>query len=142
MKGREHYLQVRVYFEDTDLAGVVYHANYLKYAERARSEWLRSLGIPVAKINEELGLVPLVRRLSVDYRRPARMDDLLVVHTEVIGFTRVCITLAQSIFRECDEELLCTLKVDVLWVSSTGRPQRLPHMLVSKITPLKESKIT
>lgn len=98
MKGREHYLQVRVYFEDTDLAGVVYHANYLKYAERARSEWLRSLGIPVAKINEELGLVPLVRRLSVDYRRPARMDDLLVVHTEVIGFTRVCITLAQSIF--------------------------------------------
>ena len=80
-----HRYTVRVYYEDTDAAGIVYHANYLRFAERARTEALRELGIPHAELLREHNLMFVVRRIKVDYLRPARLDELLVVLTEPVS---------------------------------------------------------
>src|SRR5205823_3489983 len=81
--GRHRY-RVRVYFEDTDAGGIVYHANYLRFAERARTEAMRDLGIPHAELVAEHNLMFIVHRIKMDYLRPARLDDSIVVETEVV----------------------------------------------------------
>ena len=101
-----HQFELRVYYEDTDLAGIVYYANYLKFIERARSEWVRGLGLDQGALKAEEGLVFAVRRVVADYVRPAVFDDLLQVRTTLLEaeVTLVCVTLA-------------------------GRPARLPQAL-------------
>ena len=82
-----HSLSLRVYYEDTDLAGIVYYANYLKFIERARTEWVRGLGVDQGRLKTELGIVFAVRRIEADYLRPARFDDELVVITRPAATT-------------------------------------------------------
>lgn len=119
-----HSFVCRVYYEDTDLAGIVYYANYLKFIERARSEWVRDLGLDQARMKAEEGVVFAVRRVEADYLAPARFDDLLQVTTEVLTVTPARIVLAQSVLREGD--LLFVAKVTLVALGADGRPMRLP----------------
>jgi acyl-CoA thioester hydrolase len=92
-----HLYAVRVYYEDTDAGGIVYHASYLRYAERARTEALRDLGIPHAELVQRCNLMFVVRRIEVDYLRPARVDDSLAVETEVLMAGAASATLRQTV---------------------------------------------
>ena len=118
-----HLWHVRVYYEDVDLAGVVYHANYLRYAERARSEMVRAAGIDQAAMRED-GLVFVVTRLVADYLRPARYDDVLDVETRLERVGRARFTMAQVIAR--DGAPLVRILVTVACMDVDGRPRRLP----------------
>jgi acyl-CoA thioester hydrolase len=119
-----HLWQVRVYYEDTDLAGIVYYANYLKFIERARTEWVRGMGIDQARLRAETGVVFAVRRIEADYLAPAHFDDLLTVETRVreVGGARV--VLAQEVQRGA-ERLFASL-VTLVALGPEGRPARLP----------------
>ena len=97
-----HYYTLRVYFEDTDAGGIVYHGRYLGFAERARTETLRDLGVPHAELVRDCGLIFVVRRAKLDYLRPARLDDVLEVATEGVALAGASVTLRQT-FRRLGE---------------------------------------
>ncbi|MSP50389.1 MAG: tol-pal system-associated acyl-CoA thioesterase [Alphaproteobacteria bacterium] len=124
MSDAGHRFAIRVYYEDTDAAGVVYHSNYLKYAERARTEWLRDLGVQQRQWRDETGLGFAVTRCEIDFRRPARLDDLLDVATRVIEVGGASLVAEQVIRREADE--VARLKLIVACIDRRGRPARLP----------------
>lgn len=124
-----HSLPVRVYYEDTDLAGIVYYANYLKFIERGRSEWLREIGVDQAALKAETGHVFAVRRVEADYLRPAKFDDLLDITTETVSTTAARVVLDQSVRR--DGETLFTARVTIVCLGPSGRPARLPRTLIS-----------
>ncbi len=119
----------RVYWEDTDGGGVVYYANYLRFFERARTEWLRALGHEQREIAEQLGLLFVVLRVEVDYRSAARLDDQLVVSCEPRASGRVSIEFQQRIHRNSLEgELVAEARVRAACVDAkTLRPRRLPE---------------
>ncbi len=119
-----HSLSLRVYYEDTDLAGIVYYANYLKFIERARTEWTRSLGIDQVRMKHEDGTVFAVRRVEADYLMPAVFDDELVVTTIVTRITPARIELQQQILRA--DALLFSAHVTLACLSPDMRPRRLP----------------
>lgn len=122
-----HEISVRVYYEDTDLAGVVYYANYLKFIERGRSEALRAAGVDQRALKEEAGLVFVVRRLVADYHAPARFDDELVVATAVSRLRGASLEMAQEVRR--DGQLLFSAAVVIACMDAAGRPSRLPAPL-------------
>ncbi|RNF33101.1 tol-pal system-associated acyl-CoA thioesterase [Paracoccus methylarcula] len=126
-----HRLTLRVYYEDTDLAGIVYYANYLKFIERGRSEWLRALGIDQAAMKADGGHVFAVRRVEADYLRPAKFDDLLEVTTGLATASPARVVLNQSVRR--GEELLFTARVTVACLGPSGRPARLPAPLAAAL---------
>jgi acyl-CoA thioester hydrolase len=125
--GPVHRFPIRVYYEDTDAAGIVYYANYLKFAERARSEWLRELGDDETAALKASGLVFVVRRCAIDYRQPARLDDLLEVETRVTGAAGATLDLEQIVRRRGSD--LVAMTVTLACVNSAGRPARLPAAL-------------
>ena len=126
---------VRVYYEDTDAGGVVFYANYLKYLERARTEWLRACGYDQTELVARHGILFAVARLEVRYRQPARLDDRLVVSAEIAQLRGSSITFQQSIVRESDDELLCLATVKAACVGADSfRPQRLPEDIVAELT--------
>ena len=129
-----HRFTVRVYYEDTDAAGIVYYANYLKFAERARSEWLREIGGDEARALKAGGLLFVVRRCEIDFRQPARLDDLLEVATRVTGFAGATLDLDQTV-RRGDAELVA-MKVMLACLNSAGRPARLPAALRAALASL------
>lgn len=119
-----HRIEVRVYYEDTDLAGIVYYANYLKFIERARSEWVRGLGIDQGALKRDEGIVFAVRRVEADYLRPAVFDDLLGVTTRLLALGGARIELEQEVWR--GEVRLFSAKVVLVCLSDAGGPARLP----------------
>lgn len=123
----QHRFDLRVYYEDTDLAGIVYYANYLKFIERARSEWVRDLGIDQVQIKSQTGAAFAVRHLEADYLRPAQFDDLLQVRTAVISGTGARLVLAQDVWRDADR--LFAAKVTLVFIGAHGQPLRLPDVL-------------
>ena len=124
----EHRLPLRVYYEDTDLAGLVYYANYLKFIERGRSEWVREMGIDQAALKAETGGVFAVSRVVADYIQPARYDDELTVRSTIAKRTPARVIFAQTVLR--GEERLFHADVTVVFLNADGRPQRLPDMLL------------
>jgi len=120
-----HRLTVRVYYEDTDLAGVVYYANYLRFIERGRSEALRDGGIDQVALKRDQGLVFVVRSLSIDYIAPARFDDVLEVRTRVTRLRGASAEMGQEVWRGAD--CLIRASVTVACMDQAGRPQRLPE---------------
>ena len=122
-----HTHPIRVYYEDTDLAGIVYYANYLRFIERARTEWVRSLGIDQVALKADQGIVFAVARVEADYLAPARFDDMLVVRTEVRAATGVRITLAQDVWRG-DQRLFASV-ITLVALTDRGVPVRLPMAL-------------
>ena len=116
----KHSISFSVYYEDTDAAGIVYHANYLKFAERARTEWLRELGFEQWKmIQENLGIC-VVYRLEIEYHIPARLDDLLTVETQLSECKKASMKMLQKIQRGADT--LATLNVYLACVNHKGKP--------------------
>ena len=123
---------VRIYYEDTDAAGVVYYANYLRFLERARTEWLRAAGFDQSQLAIEVGVAFVVRAVAIEYLRPARFDDALEVTVELDRLGASQIDVVQRVLRR--EELLATAKVKVVCVGvSTLRPARIPQPLLGKL---------
>lgn len=126
-----HRFHCRVYYEDTDAGGVVYYANYLKFAERARTEWLRALGFDQSTLAKKEGILFAVRYIEADIRSPARLDDLLMVETEVTEKRGARFRMQQVI--TCDARKLVTVRVEIACVNRNFRPVRLPEFLKKSI---------
>jgi acyl-CoA thioester hydrolase len=129
--GDVHLFPLRIYYEDTDLAGIVYYANYLKFIERARSEWVRALGVDQAEIKAN-GLVFAVRHVAADYLSPARYDDLVTVETSLVEMTGTRIILAQRVLR--GDVVLFSSDVTLVCLAESGRPSRIPADIRAKLT--------
>ncbi len=127
-----HIFPLRVYYEDTDLAGIVYYANYLKFIERARSEWVRGLGIDQALLRAEHGLVFAVRRVEADYLRPAVFDDVLTVQTVLADLSGARLVLDQAVLRGA--QTLFTARVTLVCLTAAGTATRFPTALRTALT--------
>ncbi len=132
-----HVFPVRVYYEDTDAAGIVYYANYLKFAERARSEFLRERGIGNRALQQSDGVAFAVRRLSVEYLAPAYLDDLLEVRSRITGVHGAAIEAEQDVVR--DEKDIARLTLTLACVARSGRPVRLPEAVRAAFEPSSSS---
>jgi len=126
-----HRLAVRVYYEDTDLAGIVYYANYLRFIERGRTELLRAAGIEQSELKAETGVVFVVRRVVADYRAPGRFDDLLEVETAIARLRAASVVMRQRVAR--GEETLFEAEVTLAAIDASGRPVRLPAHLAEAL---------
>ncbi|MDH3240320.1 MAG: tol-pal system-associated acyl-CoA thioesterase [Alphaproteobacteria bacterium] len=123
--GRNHVYRLRVFYEDTDVGGVVYYANYLKFAERARTEWLRACGISQRALAAESGNVFAVRRVEADFIAPAHLDDELEIRTTVLDHGGARFAMGQIIGRGAED--LVRLKVWIACVNAKGRATRIPE---------------
>ena len=129
----EHRLPLRIYYEDTDAGGIVYYARYLQFAERARTETLRLAGIEQTALRDSHDVVFAVRRCEVDYRRPARLDDLLELRTRLVALRGAKLSAVQGVWRG-DQELV-HLRIDIASVRSDGRPTRFPAPVRAALEP-------
>jgi acyl-CoA thioester hydrolase len=124
---------VRIYWEDTDAGGIVFYANYLKFFERARTEWLRSLGLGQQELRERTGGMFVVSETQVKYHRPAQLDDLLRVTASLSENGRVSLTIKQQAFR--DNTLLCEGSIRIGWVDASSlKPSRIPTSVLERLT--------
>lgn len=121
-----HRFAIRVFYEDTDMAGIVYYANYLRYIERARSDWVRQIGIDQLAMKEE-GVVFAVRRVEADYIAPAQFDDVLDVRTVLTQRSAARMVMRQRIWR--GESLIFAADVTIVCIAASGKPARLPAKL-------------
>jgi len=119
-----HIFPIRVYYEDTDMAGIMYYANYLRYIERARSDWVREIGVDQNAMKSDAGVVFAVRRVEADYLSPAHFDDQLTVETNTVNVTAARLVMEQSVKR--GQEVLFQAIVTIVCISETGHPTRLP----------------
>ncbi|MCM2560589.1 tol-pal system-associated acyl-CoA thioesterase [Lutimaribacter sp. EGI FJ00015] len=119
-----HELPIRVYYEDTDMAGIVYYANYLRYIERGRSEWVRAVGLDQNRMKDEQGIVYAVRRVEADYLAPARLDDELTVLTWVEERRPARMIMGQEVRR--GDKVLFAAMVTIICMTLEGRPVRMP----------------
>ena len=135
MSERVFHWPVRVYWEDTDAGGIVFYANYLKFFERARTEWLRHLGVNQHTLRETTGGMFVVTSSQLNYLRPARLDDLLSVSAELTEVSRASMTITQTAHRmdEANGSVpLCVGTIGIAWVNAlTLRPERIPPHVVS-----------
>ena len=122
--------QCRVYYEDTDLAGIVYYANYLKFIERARSEWVRNLGLDQNVLRKDHGIVFAVRKVEADYLNSAKFDELLLISTELQKKTRVRLNFSQEIYR--DSDLIFRANLVIVPLSVAGGLVKLPKIIFDK----------
>jgi acyl-CoA thioester hydrolase len=125
-----HVFNCRVYYEDTDMAGIVYYANYLKFIERGRSTLVREAGIDQNSLKDQ-GLVFAVRSVIADYLAPARMDDMLRVETKVTSIGRTKIVFGQCVYR--DDKMLFSSEISVVFMTTGGRPTRLTDEIKAKL---------
>ncbi len=134
-----HRYAVRVYFEDTDAGGIVYHANYLRFAERARTEALRAMGLPHSEMMLRHGMIFVVRHAELDYQRPARLDDSLVIETTALSVGGASAKLRQRVVR--DGETLVVVDVTLVSVrEETGRAERMPAAWRDALTAMVRAR--
>jgi len=134
-EGREHVLPVRVYYEDTDFTGVVYHANYVRYFERGRSDFLRLAGVGHADLlDREDPAAFVVTRLAIDFKRPGRIDDALLVRTAYDVFKGPRLEVSQTLLR--GEEVLARAEVHAACIHLDGRPRKPPAVLGAALADL------
>jgi acyl-CoA thioester hydrolase len=132
-----HHLPVRVYYEDTDAAGIVYYANYLRFIERARTDMMRLLGVSHSRMAEEEGLSFIVRSCSVKYRKPARLDDGLDIRTRILRVRGPVLDIEQEVLRR--EELLVSADLRIACMNGDGRVQGLPETIRSALAHVAQS---
>ena len=131
-EGKVYILPVRIYYEDTDLSSVVYHANYLRFMERGRTEFMRVLGaFELRTIDGSEPVFWALRRIGIEYFLPARLNDLIEIHTKIVSVTGARIVFEQTIFRE-GVQLTCG-SVEVCTISLKGRPQRISQEIRNKL---------
>ena len=128
---KKFYFTVKVYYEDTDAGGVVYYANYLKFLERARSEAIYSLGYTNLSLLESFGILLIVKSCNIEYKKPAKFEDMLDIISEVKSFTKTSFLMAQSISR--DNELVTDAEVHLVSVDKNGKPSKVPDELKKKL---------
>jgi len=131
-----HHWLLRVYYEDTDAGGIVYYANYLRFIERARSEWLRAIGFANSDLIAQEGVFFVVRHCKIDYQKSAFLDDALVVKTTLRHLGGSSLTLQQDVWREQDGAaalLLVACEVVLVCVAKAGQPKRIPTGLRAKL---------
>ncbi len=127
-----HTIEVRIYYEDTDAGGIVYHARFLHYGERSRTEYLRDLGFENSALEKELGIGFVVRNIDIDYLKPAVLDDFLTVTTSVTAIKNTSFTMTHSMRNQCDE-LICEMAVALVCVNMKAmKPERIPPALKTK----------
>lgn len=131
---------VRIYYEDTDLGGVVYHANYLRYMERARTEFFRAIGLAAAYPDDPEPSFWALRKASLEYIRPAKFDDLLDVRTTVVALSGARLDADQTIW--CNGVQLTSGHVQACIISLSGKPKRIPPEIRDKILPLVCETVT
>ena len=134
-KGNAHYFALRVYIEDTDLGGVVYYANYLRFLERARSDMLRALGIDQRAAIETGKGVYAVSEVHIKYRRPARLEDELVIVSQLSDVRGATCIISQEIL--CGQDIVAEATVKAAFLSASGRPSRQPPEWVAKFEAVK-----
>ena len=127
-----HRFKLKVYYEDTDLAGIVYYANYLKFIERARSEWVKALGIDQMQLKAEHGVVFAVRQIEADYLQSSKFGDVLEVTTRLVSQTGARVSLLQSVYRADDH--IFRANVTLIALTEDGRATRLPAEFRSKLS--------
>ena len=134
--GPTFFWPVRIYWEDTDAGGIVFYANYLKFFERARTEWLRHLGVEQQALRDSTGGMFVVSATEVNYHRPARLDDLLQVSAEVTEIGRASMLISQQArLNGPDNTLLCEGRIRIGWVdAATMRPQRIPAAVLNALS--------
>lgn len=133
-EGREHRLPVRVYYEDTDFTGLVYHANYVRYFERGRSDALRLMGVGHAELLDgDQPMAFVVSKMELRFAKPARIDDELVVRTWYQAVKGPRLLIVQEIAR--GEDMLCRAEVEAVCIHMDGRPRRPSRLLVEKVGP-------
>ena len=121
---------IRVYWEDTDAGGVVYHASYLRFLERARTEWLRAQGVDQGTVRDQFGVVFVVRDITIEFHAPARLDDELDVQVDVAEIRSASMSFAQRILRRGDGAVLTSARVRAACVGAADfKPQRIPEAL-------------
>ena len=132
--GKVHVLPIRIYYEDTDLSGIVYHANYLRFMERGRTEFFRAAGIhKLAELDGPEPFAWTLRKAALEYLRPARLNDLIEVHTSATSLTGVRMTASQDIY--CNGQQLTHGEVEACIISLNGRPRRIPQETRDKLSP-------
>ena len=125
---------VRVYWEDTDAGGIVFYANYLKFFERARTEWLRSMGIEQSRLRETTGGIFVVGATSLQFHRAARLDDELLVTAAVQETGRASLIIAQQVFQPGSKAVLCDGTIRIGWVeAATLKPARIPPIILEAL---------
>ncbi len=132
-----HVLPLRVYYEDTDAAGIVYYANYLKFAERGRTEMMRHFGVEHRDYLREHGVAFAVRHCAADYRKPARLDDAVTVTTRLTALQGASMEVAQTVER--DGAVLVALTLKLACITTDGRPTRVPAVLRAALTDFLSS---
>ena len=131
---KEFIWQIRVYYEDTDAGEVIFYANYLKFMERARTEWLRKIGFDHKILKEKYGLLFAVKNLTIDYIKPGHLDDLLTVTSELLDSRKASLTFGQNIKNE-NNELLSEAKVKIACINSkTLKASPMPDKLILELT--------
>jgi acyl-CoA thioester hydrolase len=135
LTGDTHALPIRVYYEDTDFSGVVYHASYLRFLERGRTDFLRLAGLDQSRLHAGDGLIFAVRRLTIDYLKPARMDDVLTVETRTDQVRGASLVIVQRILRGAETIVTADVRVAAL---AGGKPARIPDALRSVLTSGRE----
>lgn len=132
---------IRVYYEDTDAGGVVYHSNYLNFMERARTEWLRALGFEQTHLKDDLGMMIVIHSLNIAFKSPARFNDLLQVHCQFANAGRSSMDIAQTIFR--DGVLLAEASVKAVFVDAASfRPVAIPPAIKDAAMGLTDAALT
>lgn len=130
-----HSLPVRVYWEDTDAGGIVYHASYIRFMERGRTEYLRALGLDQSRMQTlPTPVLIVVRHMAIDFLKPAKLDDALTVTTQVIGLGGARVEMAQSVLR--GDMALVRAQVTAATIGADGRPCRIPQALRQRFEPL------
>ena len=127
---------LRVYYEDTDAAGIVYYANYLKFIERARTEMMRAAGIDHSGMRDTDGVLFIVRRCTLDYHRPARLDDLLEIHTRIVALKGASLVAEQVVLR--DGETLVQAELRLACIKESGAPARFPPHLRAALEAMRQ----
>jgi acyl-CoA thioester hydrolase len=136
--GHNFIFSLRVFYEDTDAAGIVYYANYLKFIERARTEMLRAAGIDHRGMREDHGVLFIVRRCALDYRKPARLDDMLEIHTRILALKGASLEAEQVVLRGGDT--LVHVDLQLACIHETGAPARFPPNLRAALEALQQGK--
>ena len=139
-EGTTHILPIRIYYEDTDLSGIVYHANYLRFMERGRSEFFRSVGIvKLAQLEKPQPTAWTLRRIELEYLKPARLDDVVEVHTRATELTGARLSAEQNIF--CKGVQLTRGTVEACIITLQGKPRRIPQEMRDKLAPFVVERI-
>ncbi len=128
----KHQVNYRVYYEDTDAGGIMYHGNYINFCERGRTEFMREIGHSCAHIQEKEGILFVIRHLEADYLKSCKLEDMLTVESCVAEMKNTSFIMQQSIFRH--DDVLFNMKVTAVCVDETGKPVRIPDSLRQDIT--------